>query len=280
MIARACFASLCLLVLSVFAAESSPAADSPLRVGIVPYNSTAALMQTHKPLRDFLSQKLGRKVVLYSSKDHAHFFQETLNGRFDVVLTTGHFMPAMIKKGFEPLLCYRSRLEISVVVRKDSDIKTIEDLRDKTIGLPDYLSLFYIGGMQWLDSVGLAKHYNIVEQASHITAIMAVASKRIDAAITSIYPLRQASKETQEQVVALSLTTVSFPSILMLADKKLGDQTVKDIADAFLAFELSEAGRQFFVDTGYIGYRAVTNDDIKAFNEYAKLTEKILESRP
>ncbi|MDR3347130.1 MAG: phosphate/phosphite/phosphonate ABC transporter substrate-binding protein [Helicobacteraceae bacterium] len=246
-----------------------------IKIGIAPFNSTIGLMRIHRPIRDYLSQELGRDIILFTSSGHAKFFEDALEGRFDVVITPAHFVPSMIKTGFVPLVIYKSTLDVLIVVRTDSGINSIEDLRGRTIGLSDKLSLFYIAGMQWLEGIGLRNNYFISEQRSHLTAIIAVAAKQIDVAITGKQPLMQADKNISDQLMTLDFSSIKMPSLVTLAHKRLGDETIKQMSKALDKFENTEEGKDFFQRTGYLGYRHVVDSDIEAMRPYMELMEEL-----
>ena len=74
---------LSMLLLSALALAEQPA----LRLGIMPFNSTLALIKTHQPLRQHLEAALGRPVEIFTAADYAAFHRDSLAGNFDLLIT-------------------------------------------------------------------------------------------------------------------------------------------------------------------------------------------------
>lgn len=248
-----------------------------LRLGIVPFNSISALLRIHRPLRDYLARVLKRDVRIYSSRDHEQFLNNALDGYFDVLITTAHFLPMLVDDGFAPLLRYRGPLELTLVTRKDNRIESAEDLRGQHIALPDRLSLYHIVGMQWLDSLHLqaGKDYFPEEYPSHVAAILAVKAGRADIAVTANTVWAQMGEDVRSHLRPLDTTNHSIlPAMMTLARGDLGETEIARIRAALDAFPESPEGKQFFAATGYGGYVEVTADDVAAGRLYEPLVRR------
>jgi len=120
-------------VLAPRLAFSSP--PPTLRIGLMPYLPTDRLIATHQGLRRFFESSFGRPAALTVGPDAARFLQRTLAGEYDLILSgppaawagyrTGVTVPIAVST--RPLIFY-------VVVRKDSPIQSLADLRGKTVG--------------------------------------------------------------------------------------------------------------------------------------------------
>jgi len=87
-------------------------------MGIMPFNSTLALIKTHQPLRLHLEAALKRPVEIYTSADYAAFHRDSLAGTFDLLITGPHFGVMCIDQGYSPLFHYKASLKPIFVVAK------------------------------------------------------------------------------------------------------------------------------------------------------------------
>lgn len=270
--------ALALTLCFVVAPQFVSAAEPPLRIGIMPFNSALTLLRTHQPLRDELRNSLHRPVELFTSADYVTYLNEALDQRFDLLITGPHFGVMAVQRGYVPLVRYRAILQPLLVVRGDSGIKTAADLRGRRIGLSSRLSISSIGGAAWLEEQGLrmGEDYPIIEYPTHGAAIAAVAVGDIDAALTTHTPLKQVPPDVAARVRVLP-TDIRVPHLMTLAHKRLGQPEIERIRKALMTFsEDSPAGRAFFAETGYVGYEPVTSRDVDAMKPYVELTRKML----
>ncbi|MDR1662262.1 MAG: phosphate/phosphite/phosphonate ABC transporter substrate-binding protein [Azoarcus sp.] len=261
----------------VYAREEIPDAPPPpgkvLRLGIAPFYSAPALLRTHRPLRDYLSRALGADIAIYSARNHERFLNSALGNDYDIAISPVHFLPMLARAGFKPLVRYRNPFELLLVVRKDSGIKRLADLRGRSIGLPDRLSLYHILGMQWLGTLDLHSEtdYILSERPSHMALLLAVYAGQVDVALTGRPPLLLLDADIRESLEALEAGHPVFPSLVTLAHERLGGAEIKRIRAALDAFPETPEGRVFFADSGYGGYVPATMNDVKRARRYESL---------
>jgi phosphonate transport system substrate-binding protein len=247
-----------------------------LRLGIVPFNSALVLFQMHQPLRAHLEKALGQPVTLYTSVDHARFYEETLASAFDIVVISPHLGVMAMEAGFLPLLRYRKEMRIGIIVRKENRAWGISGLRGKRIGIPDRLSIFSVGGRKWLDESNLGDCI-LSMWPSHGATIAAVAAGNLDAALSVLEILRQIPKDLSDTLTFLPFGE-SIPHLMVLCRAELGKEQAARIRAALLSFPDSPAGQDFFRITGYQGYIPISERDIRIMRPYVELTRKLLES--
>jgi len=268
---------LCVALALLLCAASSRASE-PLKLGIMPFNSALALVKTHAPLRDHLQKELGRPVEIFTSTDYFTFINESLDGRFDLLITGPHFAVMSSEKGYVPLMRYRAMLQPLFVVRPQAGIKSVTDLRGKKIGLSSRLSISSIGGVRWLQDHGLqfGRDYQLFERATHGAAVAAVAVGELDAALTTYTPLKQIPEDVRARVTELPID-IKVPHLMTLAHQQLGKQEIERVRAALLSFsESSPAGKAFFEQTGYLGYEPISAVDLKSMQPYVELTRRLM----
>lgn len=272
-------ALLALLSLGLFilAGPGHAADPAPLRLGIMPFNSTLALIKTHQPLRQHLQQALGRPVDIFTSPDYAAFHRDSLAGHYDLLITGPHFGVMCLDSGYVPLFHYKASLKPIFVVGKQSGITAYDKLKGKRIGLSNRLSVSSIVGLQWLAEKGLVanKDYLVLEKTTHGAAIAGVAVGDLDAALTTYTPLKQVPEDVRAKVSEIA-TDVSVPHLMTLVHNRLGAAEVEKVRAALQGFQATPEGQAFFKDTGYNGYDPITPADLKPLKPYVAIVKQMM----
>ncbi|MBS1190341.1 MAG: putative ABC-type phosphate/phosphonate transport system, periplasmic component [Rhodocyclaceae bacterium] len=253
------------------------AADT-LRLGIMPFNTPLALMRVHQPLREHLQAKLGMPVEILTSPDFPRYVADVRAGRFDVIVLAPHFaVLAYQDSGFRPLFHYLNTLEPLLVVRRDSGIEQVGQVRGRTVAVASKLALVTIVGLQRFrqEGIGYPRDLRLQERVTHGAAIAAVAVGDVDTALTVETTLRQVPEDVRAKVRTLHLG-VALPHLVTMANPALDDALVEKARAAFASFPATEAGRRFFADTGYGGYHPLDRDDIRKLAPYADIARELL----
>lgn len=119
-------------------------ADSsrPIEIGVMPYLPTAKLIAGHQSLRHFFEETFKRPVVLSTAPDFHSFQHRVLAGDFDfTIIGPGPGWQAHLDRKHELVAISRRMVRIYILVARDSPIKSIADLRDKTLATIDPLTV-------------------------------------------------------------------------------------------------------------------------------------------
>lgn len=124
-------------------------------IGIFPRRNARKTLELFTPLARELSQTLKREVRLETSKDFADFWQQVESGRYDLVhYNQFHYVKSHHDYGYQVIAqneeSAQAHIRSIIVVRKDSGIQNIQDLRGKTV--------MFGGGKQAMMSY-IAPHY-------------------------------------------------------------------------------------------------------------------------
>jgi phosphonate transport system substrate-binding protein len=247
-------------------------------MGILPFNSTLALIKTHQPLRHYLQKELGQPIDIFTSANYVAFQNDSLSGEFDILITGPHFGVICLEAGYVPLVRYDTTLQPVFVLRKDSKIQEVGDFRGKRIGLPNELSVSAIGGLGWLREQGLVagKEFKVVDKPTHGAAVAAVAVGDIDAALTTYTPLKQIPKDILENI-RLMPTSINMPHLMTLAHERLGIEKVQRLKKALASFAATTDGKAFFDNTGYHGYLPIDEESIEKLQPYVPIVKELMQ---
>jgi phosphonate transport system substrate-binding protein len=271
------------LALTLAAALPARAAEpqAPLKLATHPYASTLSLIATHRPLQQYLGKSLQRPVDFFTAASFDAFVDSLMAGEYDIVLCPPHFAVLAMEKGYEPLLHYQARLEPILAVRRDGPVQGPRDLRGKTIAMADRSAFIRIVIVRWLADHGLkaGKDYRILERPTHAASMTATAMGEADAGLGTTTAFKQLVPDMQAQLRMVS-SGLRFPHLFTLAHRRLGAAEIERVRAALLTFSTSAPeGREFFDKSAYIGFEAVSADELNSLRPYVEMYRQMSAER-
>lgn len=258
-----------LLLLTVTTATRAHEPDGqPLTFGILPFMSPIALLKRFAPLRDYLSQEIGHPVVLETARDYPGFVQRTSERRYDIVLTAPHFALQALDTGrYSVQATYLNELSAVILVRADSNIRSVQELAGKVIATPPPEAIVTMVGRRLLGTYlehqtpPLYRNY-----LSHNAAFRAVAGGEASAAIVTVNVVQQA-KAPEMGLVELTRSQ-GFPAMGVLVASDLTQDLQRRTAAVFTAMHDHPTGRAVLRRIGYPGYRPAAAEDFDSLRAY------------
>jgi phosphonate transport system substrate-binding protein len=182
----------CLLCL-IAAAALAPvvqAADEPLVLGVFPRFNAADTTTRYTPVAAYLQERLGRKIVLVTSKDFQSFWQGIEERRYDIVqYNQYHYIRSA--KTYQVIAHNKefgkSTMAGALYVRKDSGITSLAQLRGRTVmfGGGEDAMIAYIAPVYMMLQAGLKKdEFKSQFAVTPINSVIGVYRKQADAAGT------------------------------------------------------------------------------------------------
>ncbi|MCW8825359.1 MAG: phosphate/phosphite/phosphonate ABC transporter substrate-binding protein [Gammaproteobacteria bacterium] len=188
-----------LSMLLVFITATSRAAEPPpLVIGITPFISTVALYKRFSPLSHYLSQQLGREVIIETVKNPELFSQEIGRHRYDLIFATPVMTLTALDGGHYNIgVASERKILPLLLVKGQSFIEHPKQLANKKVALPPRVSAINIMAKKWFISKGLKPeelpefiHYN-----SHNAAYQAALSGDVDATFVASFAVKQMRKK-------------------------------------------------------------------------------------
>ncbi len=254
-------------VLALCLAMPAAAAEAPpLKLGFFPIISTIALFKRFAPLQTWLSERLDREVVLETARDFPTFVRRTAAREYDIVVTAPHFALLAADSGrYRVVASLKKDLVGFIVVRRDSPIRTIDELAGKRVATPPRPAIITQAGMDFLQG---RLHPPPAFQAyrSHNAAYQAVLGGDADAAVVSVNAVKKAMKK------GLPLrrigATPPLPNMAVLVATDLPPAVGERLQQALVRMEDDPRGREVLRAIGFPGYRPATNADYEVTRPY------------
>ena len=214
----------CLLGLFAMAAfaPGGRAADDALVLGVFPRHNATETTTMYTPLADHLSQRLGRKVTLVTSRDFESFWTGVTEQRYDIV----HYNQYHYVNSAQSYTVVAHNQEFgknavagALFVRKDSGITEVSQLRGRTIifgGGKDAM-LSYIAPRFLLMQAGLKEgDFRSEFAVNPPNAMLALYHKQADAAgggdiLTDLAVVRNAIQADDLRILATTEPLLFLP---------------------------------------------------------------------
>jgi phosphonate transport system substrate-binding protein len=219
--------------------------ERPLRVAVCPIMSQRNTIESYRVITDYISQKFEREIVLIERVSYAEISSLLANGGADIAfLGSGVYTSYTGSEKIETLVT-QVRFGVPyyysyIIVSKDSNVKTLKDLKGKTFAFTDPLSFTgYLAPAYMLRQINQKPESffrNYTYTYSHEKALKAVANKVVDgAAIGShVYNESKENKDGLAEMVKIVATSGKAGIGPVVVRKGLGENQIKVLRDIFL----------------------------------------------
>lgn len=277
------------------APEAEKPSDEPLIVQFVPTRTEQDMEAQAKPLAEQLSKQLDREVKVTIATDYATIVEAMASGKVDVgIMPPASYVLAHDQgaadavlqaqiPGTDPVTSLTTDKLVDgfhgeILVKADSGIKSIADLKGKTIAAQSAASASgYIFPVVEMAEAGIDinKDVTITNVAGIDSAILAVMNGDVDAAFSFEGGRRLLLKEfpdITDRISVAHLTKAKIPNDAIAVSTKLSDADRKAVKDAFLAIAADPAGHEI-ISTLY-SHQGYVEADQSAYDVVREFTKK------
>jgi phosphonate transport system substrate-binding protein len=234
------WAFLCVLIL----VQPVHAANSSLKLGLWPYHSAHYLLNYYEGLRAQLESRLRLPVQLETAPSVEVFVERMTRGEYDLAIVAPHVARlAQTDYGWQPVARYLPDNQVYVVTRKQGGLKSVRDLKGKSIATPDRSMLLSMqaekslrlqgvteSDVQWQETGGLA------------SSVFAVTSGQAEAAVCTQSSLALTPQADLDQLKVL-VNAGSIPQLFVMAAPQVSRYRVKAAIAACLSYMPDEKTR-------------------------------------
>src|SRR3990172_3756350 len=161
--------------------------NETLVLGVFPYLSANQMMEQLSPLSKRIEETLGKKVTMVSAPDFLSFVDRTTRGEYDLVLTAAHMgRLAQTRDGWKRVARSGQKTAAVLLVRKDSGIHGLQDLRGKKMAVGNVRSVTYLLAEEVLVQNGLTAgtDVKIIETTTFSNVVQSVLLREADVGAT------------------------------------------------------------------------------------------------
>lgn len=271
-----------LLILSVFVClyADSAIAEDVIKMGIFPRKPALETIKAYEPLAKYLSSKIGKRVELVVAKDFNAFWEGVKKEEYDLVHYNQYqYVKSHKEFNYDVILMNEefgsSKINAAIIVRKDSGINSIPDLKGKKIlfGGNKQAMLSYIGAVHILMDGGLKEGSYAEDFAVNPPNVaLAVFNKMADAGgVGEVLLQNQKIKEkidiTQLKVLARG---DDLPMLCWAVKKEMNKDIAQRIQKAMIGLKNNEAGKNILKDAEATAFVSASDKDYDIIRKILK----------
>jgi phosphonate transport system substrate-binding protein len=270
------------LVIVTVISFGAGAASAEIKFGTLPRLSAAELQTMYAPLADYLARETGEKVTIVIPKDFDVFKDEVKAGHIDVGFANPLvYVQAKEKSNLEPLALSSevksgTRLRGIIIVRKDSGIAKVQDLKGKKLIFVDNDSAAgYVFQMLLLSKAGLNANgdFTVLPFAKkHENVTTAVFNKTADAGGIREDELDKMKDKLDISQIRIVGYTDYFPNWPFFATPKLKPEMAAKIKAALLKLKPNDPQNEKILGPARLtGFIPVTDKEYDELRKAAKI---------
>lgn len=232
-------------------------AQDPLIFGFLPILSPQKLVARFGPLTDYLATQLHRPVRMETAVDYVEFYRRTNERRYDILFTAPHFYyRAQRQAGYRVLVRVDApTMPAIIVVRNDSNIKTVDDLRGKKLATaaPQALGTSLVKAYLSSHNIDPVKDLTLVATPTHNASLLSAYKGITDAASLMMPPYRRARPDVRSNMRIIA-QTAGTPHMPISVAERVSAQDAEIIQNALLSLTSSDEGKALLKHLSWPGF--------------------------
>jgi phosphonate transport system substrate-binding protein len=258
-------------------------AEEELLLGLIPEDNIFTQMKRHRPLAQYMTKKLGRKVRFTVLSRYPHlitrFERRGLDGAFFGIFTS---VLAEESLNIEPIarpvgLDGKSTARSYIFVRSDSGIQSIKGLRGKRAAFVDKVTATgYLYMLSHMRDKGISSPLSYLSSntltGSHVSAIYTVHSRQADVGCAKgriVERVLKSDKLLKEEIRILSKSS-ELPDNTLYIRKELPIQLKLKMQQALLDMDKDPEGRKILEHYGSSRFIDAKSGDFDTVRKMAR----------
>lgn len=261
------------VALSIAASPTGRAEQTPEYVlGVFPHLPPRDLENVFAPMAQDLGTRIGRRIVLSSNTTYERFSENLDKQKFDIAfMQPFDYVRVADGLGYRPLATRTEKLSAIVVVKQDSPLKTLADLKGKRIGLPPETAAVSVLLAKHLSANGLRPGEDVVlsHHRSHVSCMQKVVIGEVDACGTAAPALRFFQSKMHVELKILGGTR-EIPHTLFAVHPRVPEREREILRQRIVSWGETEEGKALLARGELTPFVSVTDADYNVVRELAK----------
>jgi phosphonate transport system substrate-binding protein len=248
--------------------------ENIIKLLIYPYQSPKAIIDLYGPLGARLEKKLGKKVEIFSAEDSKTFFEKAQHGDYDILYSSPTAYYKLKPSGFKVIAKGVPTFYGGVIVRKESEIRAVEDLKGKKVAA---IGNFSYAGYQFVLPPLAAKGIDPQEEVEFSflekvdTIVFGVINKKYDAGMLRIDALERPVFAAVRDLIRIVIRSPEIPQFPFVVRGSTDATTVAAIQEALTTISPEQSEDKELLQKMQIDKIVVATDaDYDAFYEQVK----------
>ena len=257
--------------------------EKVIKMGFVPLKNSEKLVEDLKPISDYLSERLGVKVEAFTASNYIGVVEGLGSGSVDFgIIPPFSSLLAQKQSSAKPILTSKGKTgkpgyTAELYVRKDSGIKSLQDVKGKKVAFVDPSSssgYIYPGAMLVEAGLNLDKDISYQFSGGHDKSLQLLLNKDVDVIATfdgveDRYAKDFPQAKTDIQKLA---TSDMIPGIMVTVSSKMDKELQEKLEKALRDIEKDPKMKEMFTKMFSItGFTDVDQDAYKKVEATAKV---------
>ena len=263
--------------------EEKKSDEKVIKMGFVPLKNSEQLVEDVKPIADYLSQKMGVKVEAFTASNYIGVVEGIGSGSVDFgIIPPFSAVLAQKQSNAQPLLTSKGKTGKSgytaeLYVRKDSGIKSLEDVKGKKVAFVDPSSssgYIYPGAMLVKAGINLDKDISYQFSGGHDKSLQLLLNKDVDVIATFDGVEERYGKDFPAALTDIEKLASSdtIPGIMVTASSKMDKDLQEKLKQALLDMDKDPKMKELFTKMFSItGFEEVDQTAYNKVEETAKV---------
>lgn len=267
-----------LCAIGIALATRAVAADRPYEFGVLPYLPPAKIQELYGPIAADFEAKLGRQIWFSTKSDYALYQAALEKGTYDIAFVQPFdYVDVHDTLGYLPLARRTEYLQSLIVVRPDSPLKSIKDLKGMIVANPPETALVSrLTGMA-LQEAGIDPVSGVTREygKNHFTCMQSVLIRAADACGTAEQALLHFQKEKQmTNRFRILHRTRPLPPPLFVVHPRVPRKDREILLKTIVDWPNTKEGRKILSDGDFIPFTTAQDSDYDPVRRYVRAAGK------
>ena len=257
--------------------------EKVIKMGFVPLKNSEKLVEDLKPISDYLSERLGVKVEAFTASNYIGVVEGLGSGSVDFgIIPPFSSLLAQKQSSAKPILTSKGKTgkpgyTAELYVRKDSGIKSLQDVKGKKVAFVDPSSssgYIYPGAMLVEAGLNLDKDISYQFSGGHDKSLQLLLNKDVDVIATFDGVEERYAKDFPQAKTDIQKLATSdmIPGVMVTTSSKMDKELQEKLEKALLDVENDPKMKELFTKMFSItGFTDVDQDAYKKVEATAKV---------